>query len=290
MNGRIYDPFIARFMSPDPFTQDPGNLQGYNRFSYVLNNPMKYVDPSGYKTVSLELQRIINDLMSNSFPHGGSWNTQDGFVAFDNQEQTLNAGLGYLNQHASHTRRSRIVKSAYNHAVALRQSGLSMQVSASFTNETVTFSVDNGLIGINYVEGGDVYYVASSGGPGPEFSGGFWDWANKINHLGQRKWTDPESGMSYYINDAGEITGVYPITGMAPTPGKGVKVLQTGGHILKPATLKGLNLTKQQGKTAIESMKKANGLRNDFHGKILNNGDVLDDLGNYIDNLFDYLY
>ena len=155
MNGRIYDPFIARFMSPDPFTQDPGNLQGYNRYSYVLNNPMKYVDPSGYKTVSLELQCIINDLMSNSFPHGGSWNTQDGFVEFDNQEQTLNAGLGYLNQHASHTRRSRIVKSAYNHAVALRQSGLSMQVSASFTNETVTFSVDNGLIGINYVEGGD---------------------------------------------------------------------------------------------------------------------------------------
>ena len=29
MNGRVYDPFIARFMSPDPFTQDPGNLQGY---------------------------------------------------------------------------------------------------------------------------------------------------------------------------------------------------------------------------------------------------------------------
>ena len=44
---------------------------------------------------------------------------------------------------------------------------------------------------------------------------------------------------------------------MAPTPGfaKGVKVLQTGGHNLKPATLKGLNLTKKQGKTAIESMK-----------------------------------
>ncbi len=170
MNGHIYDPFIDRFMSPDPFTQDPGNLQGYNRYSYVLNNPMKYVDPSGYKTVSLELQCIINDLMSNSFPHGGSWNTQDGFVAFDNQEQTLNAGLGYMNQHASHTRRSRIVKSAYHHAVALRQSGLSMQVSASFTNETVTFSVDNGLIGINYVEGGDVYYVAANGGGGNQLN------------------------------------------------------------------------------------------------------------------------
>ena len=56
MNGRVYDPFIARFMSPDPFTQDPGNLQGYNRYSYVLNNPMKYVDPSGYTYAEFMMQ------------------------------------------------------------------------------------------------------------------------------------------------------------------------------------------------------------------------------------------
>ena len=48
MNGRVYDPFLARFLSPDPFVQSPGNLQNYNRYSYALNNPLKYTDPSGY--------------------------------------------------------------------------------------------------------------------------------------------------------------------------------------------------------------------------------------------------
>ena len=42
-------------------------------------------------------------------------------------------------------------------------------------------------------------------GPGPEFYGSLSGWVNKINHLGRRIWIDPESGISYYISDAGEI-------------------------------------------------------------------------------------
>jgi len=48
MNGRVYDPVIGRFLSPDPVLQDPANAQNYNKYSYVLNNPLKYTDPSGY--------------------------------------------------------------------------------------------------------------------------------------------------------------------------------------------------------------------------------------------------
>ncbi|MBU2988326.1 hypothetical protein KO525_02925 [Psychrosphaera sp. B3R10] len=48
MNGRIYDPTLGRFLQADPFIQAPSNLQNYNRYSYVLNNPMSYTDPSGY--------------------------------------------------------------------------------------------------------------------------------------------------------------------------------------------------------------------------------------------------
>jgi RHS repeat-associated protein len=48
MNGRVYDPFLARFLSPDPFVQAPGYSQNYNRYSYAWNNPLKYTDPSGY--------------------------------------------------------------------------------------------------------------------------------------------------------------------------------------------------------------------------------------------------
>ncbi|MFN9185421.1 MAG: RHS repeat domain-containing protein, partial [Betaproteobacteria bacterium] len=47
MNGRIDDPLLGRFLSPDPHIQDEGLLQNYNRYSYVLNNPLRYTDPSG---------------------------------------------------------------------------------------------------------------------------------------------------------------------------------------------------------------------------------------------------
>ncbi len=47
MNGRIYDPVLARFLSPDPYIQAPGFTQNYNRYAYCLNNPFKYTDPSG---------------------------------------------------------------------------------------------------------------------------------------------------------------------------------------------------------------------------------------------------
>jgi RHS repeat-associated protein len=45
MNGRLYDPKLHRFLSPDNFVQDPKNSQNYNRYGYVLNNPLKYTDP-----------------------------------------------------------------------------------------------------------------------------------------------------------------------------------------------------------------------------------------------------
>ncbi|MFC5283656.1 RHS repeat domain-containing protein [Pedobacter alpinus] len=47
MNGRLYDPLLHRFLAPDNFVQDPSNTQNYNRYGYVLNNPLSHVDPSG---------------------------------------------------------------------------------------------------------------------------------------------------------------------------------------------------------------------------------------------------
>lgn len=48
MNGRIYDPLLGRMLSADPHIQSPSNLQNYNRYSYVLNNPLSMTDPSGF--------------------------------------------------------------------------------------------------------------------------------------------------------------------------------------------------------------------------------------------------
>jgi RHS repeat-associated protein len=48
MNGRVYDPLLARFGTPDPITESPFSTQGWNRYSYVGNSPLNFTDPSGY--------------------------------------------------------------------------------------------------------------------------------------------------------------------------------------------------------------------------------------------------
>lgn len=52
MNGRIYDPKLGRFLQADPTIQAPNNLQSFNRYSYVMNNPLSMTDPSGYSWLS----------------------------------------------------------------------------------------------------------------------------------------------------------------------------------------------------------------------------------------------
>ena len=47
MNGRLYDAVLHRFLSPDNNIQEPYNTQSYNRYGYVMNNPLRYVDPTG---------------------------------------------------------------------------------------------------------------------------------------------------------------------------------------------------------------------------------------------------
>ncbi|MDP2890917.1 MAG: RHS repeat-associated core domain-containing protein [Bacteroidota bacterium] len=47
MNGRMYDPLVGRFLNVDPYVQMPDYTQNFNRYSYCLNNPLIYTDPSG---------------------------------------------------------------------------------------------------------------------------------------------------------------------------------------------------------------------------------------------------
>jgi RHS repeat-associated protein len=57
MGGRVYDPLIGRFTSADPILQAPGDLQSYNRYGYVGNNPLSRTDPSGYSWLGNALHR-----------------------------------------------------------------------------------------------------------------------------------------------------------------------------------------------------------------------------------------
>jgi RHS repeat-associated protein len=45
-DSRYYNPDISRFISIDPWFGDIKNPQSLNKYSYVVNNPVKYFDPT----------------------------------------------------------------------------------------------------------------------------------------------------------------------------------------------------------------------------------------------------
>nr|WP_255454025.1 RHS repeat-associated core domain-containing protein [Thioalkalivibrio sp. XN279] len=92
MGGRVYDPEIGRFLSPDPFVQFPASTQGFNRYAYVGNNPLSYTDPSGYflkklmKVAGIGMNFVPGLQLPNAFLHG----FVSGFLA---SEGNVKAGM-----------------------------------------------------------------------------------------------------------------------------------------------------------------------------------------------------
>ena len=59
MNGRMYDPVLGRFLSPDPIVQAPDLTLSLNRFAYCVNNPLGLTDPSGYSWLSKNWKSLV---------------------------------------------------------------------------------------------------------------------------------------------------------------------------------------------------------------------------------------
>ncbi|GAB4262566.1 MAG: hypothetical protein Kow0080_00020 [Candidatus Promineifilaceae bacterium] len=57
-NARYYAPTLARFLSPDTIVPDPANPQSFNRYSYALNSPIMFIDPSGHFSEEAIMQHI----------------------------------------------------------------------------------------------------------------------------------------------------------------------------------------------------------------------------------------
>ena len=93
MNGRLYDPLLGRFFSPDNYVQMPDNSQSFNRYSYCLNNPLKYNDPSGefwHLVIGAAIGGVINWALN-----GGDFNAKGlGYFATGAVAGALSAGIG----------------------------------------------------------------------------------------------------------------------------------------------------------------------------------------------------
>ena len=94
LNGRIYDPFVGRFLSADPEIQDPTHTQSYNRYSYVWNNPTNDTDPTGFATKA----EVDAAVASGQFTFSGNGKLVDvtltGFDAAGNQVPLTASSFG----------------------------------------------------------------------------------------------------------------------------------------------------------------------------------------------------
>jgi RHS repeat-associated protein len=104
MNGRLYDPMIGRFMQADPIIQEPYLSQSYNRYSYVINNPLSLTDPSGFSwwvkwrrpifalVAMLVVPQLAGQLMEAAAMSAGT-STELATIAFELNGTVSSAGL-----------------------------------------------------------------------------------------------------------------------------------------------------------------------------------------------------
>ncbi|WP_183043923.1 RHS repeat-associated core domain-containing protein [Sphingobacterium siyangense] len=88
MNGRLYDPLLRRFLNADENIQNPTNTQNYNKYGYVMNNPLMYNDPDGEFWMMLA-GAFIGGYFNGVAANNGNWNP----VKW-NWEKTWSAVLG----------------------------------------------------------------------------------------------------------------------------------------------------------------------------------------------------
>jgi RHS repeat-associated protein len=75
--ARMYDPALSRFSSADTIV--PGGVQGYDRYAYVNNNPMRYNDPTGHECSDPDAPNRVCERGSQYVPAPGVADTRESY-------------------------------------------------------------------------------------------------------------------------------------------------------------------------------------------------------------------
>ena len=174
MNGRLYDPKLGRFLSPDPYVQEPDNTQNFNRYSYCWNNPLVYTDPNGEFIFTVLAAAFCPPLLPIAinadlgWMHGGINSAQNGESFFTGALE--GAIIGAMNGALS---------MASPLKIPFGNSGFGLSIAPQFAvgtdgmgfgyNATVGYNLGNGLTaGVNF---GGTYYASAAGTGASGFEG-----------------------------------------------------------------------------------------------------------------------
>jgi RHS repeat-associated protein len=93
LNGRIFEPRTARFLSADDFVSAPDFSQAYNRYAYCVNNPLRYTDPNG-EFWNLVIGALVGGVM-NWAMNGAEFTWRGlGYFGIGTVSGSLGAGIG----------------------------------------------------------------------------------------------------------------------------------------------------------------------------------------------------
>ncbi|OFY71452.1 MAG: hypothetical protein A3G23_11570 [Bacteroidetes bacterium RIFCSPLOWO2_12_FULL_37_12] len=186
MNGRVYDPVLGRMLSPDNFVQDATGTQGYNRYSYAANNPLRYVDPSG---------QFIEYILAGAILLGKFY--YDGYKANDNEPNPFKWDWGNATYTVGYSNTGG--NSSYSTGVGWGNN-YSTNVGYNSSNNSATFG---------YSYNGSTYNQSINT---PEQSSGYIDWRNvdeardnmQNTYTGQEGFNNEE--ITSQFSQFGEIT------------------------------------------------------------------------------------
>ena len=181
MNGRVYDPWLGRFLSPDPFVQAPTYSQNYNRYSYALNNPLKYTDPSGYTygaPLDFKLGRGAFAPMGTTFQMGINGQITYAFNTFANSGHSTQFELVST---ANYDNRGNFVGYTHEQILVTRDGSGNMTRSESVSeNENDNVQDQGSFVGVAYyivLPNGKIKYVGFADSSGKSA-------VNNVSHSG----------------------------------------------------------------------------------------------------------
>ena len=184
MDGRLYDYELGRFLSPDDYVQEPSNSQNFNRYTYCLNNPLKYTDPTGEffgldDLIMAAVNFVVSYVSSGIQTHNWGWaSVQNGLVSAG--MSIVTGGIGGFGGAISATTWKRAGMIVANGVLGnvLPDMGMNISLGSHFSfylSPTLAFSTD----GFNYGAYGSLNYdmghlhLSLGGGTSKDYKWGF---------------------------------------------------------------------------------------------------------------------
>lgn len=209
MNGRLYDPALRRFISPDNFIQDPYNTQNFDRYTYIYNNPLMYTDPSGEFIVSALIGGAIaltTHAIMNAIQGIPVWYGMGKTIVITAASAGVSFGIGQIASEITNT----LGKIAFQAGAHATSGGVMSAIDGSnffggFASGAMSSLAGSGIAGLN-LKSEDLFDALSLtsggllGGVSATIAGGdFWQGmrhgliTNGFNHI-LHKFTNPIFG------------------------------------------------------------------------------------------------